>query len=85
MILRTRQRSFKPAIEPIEPAIKKVRSGPSLVPNLEISNGLIHEAAAITEDLLLCMLRMQVSIKKYQIILNCSGFFKSLESSNNKT
>ena len=47
MILRTRQRSFKPVIEPIEPAIKKVRSVPSLVSNIDVNNGLIHEAVAI--------------------------------------
>lgn len=45
-------------IEPIEPATKKVRSDPSLVSSIDINNGLIHEAVAITEDLLWWMLRM---------------------------
>ena len=49
---KTRQRSFKPVIEPPEPAIEKVRSDPSLVSNIDINNGLIHKAVAITEDLL---------------------------------
>ena len=61
MISRTRPRSFKPVIEPFEPAIKKVRSDPSLLSNIDINNGLIQEAVAITEDLLWCMLRMQAS------------------------
>ena len=39
MTLRKRQRSFKPVIEPIEPAIKKVRSDPSLVSKIDINNG----------------------------------------------
>lgn len=59
--LRTRERFLKLVIESIDPAIKKVGFDPSLIPNVDINNGVIHEAFAITEDLLYCMLITQAS------------------------
>ena len=82
MILRTRQRPFKP----IEAAIKIVCSDPSLVSNININNSLIHKAVAITEDLLWCMLRIQASFYcQKQTIPDWSGFLISLKSSYNMT
>ena len=69
MILKTRHWSLKPVIESIEPAIKKVRSDSSLVSNMDIIDGLTHEAVAITEDLLWCILRKQASFYCHKQII----------------
>ena len=80
MISKARQGSFKPDIEPIEPAIKKVRSNSSLISNVDISNDMIHEAVAITECLLWCMLKTKPSFYcQKQTISNWSGFLSIVE------
>ena len=46
-----RRRSFKPIINPIEPAVKIPRSDPQLIYNSEVDNNMIYQALAKTEEL----------------------------------
>ena len=46
-----RRRSFKPIINPIEPAVKIPRSDPQLIYNSEVDNNMIYEGLAKPEDL----------------------------------
>ena len=71
-----RRRSFKPIINPIKPAVKIPRSDPQLIYNSEVENNTIYEALAKTEDLVWCILRLEVSAHNpNQTVPGWTGFF----------
>ena len=86
IILRRWQGSSNPVIEPIDRAIKKVRSDPSLVSIADTNNGMIHDAFTVTEDLLWRMLKMKPSfvVRKKQFQIDHT-FSVSLKSIYNRT
>ena len=70
-----RRRSFKPVINPIEPAVKIPRSDPQLIYNRKVENN-IYEALAKTEDLVWCYLQLEASVhNQNQTVPEWTGSF----------
>ena len=70
-----RRRSFKPVINPIEPAVKIPRSDPQLIYNSKVENN-IYEALAKTEDLVWCYLQLEASVhNQNQTVPGWTGSF----------